>query len=324
VAIVVLLVIRLDGEAVVDALRRTEGGSLAQGGAAGVAIVAMTTACGAWRWRLVAGRLRVELPLRMAVSACYRSQFLNAALPGGVLGDLDRGVRHGRVVEDVGVGLRAVAWERSAGQVVLAAVTLPALVLSGAAVPATLAVAAWVVLVAGALAWGAAKARRARPPGVSPAGRPRRMAGAVAADLRSLADPAALCGIVVASLVVVAGHVAVFVIAARIAGVGLPITRLAPLALLVLVGAMVPLNVAGWGPREGVAAWAFATAGQGAPQGVAAAVVFGGIVAVATLPGAVLLLAGRSAARSAARSGGRSGGRAGGRPASRAAPVGHG
>ncbi|MFL6133476.1 MAG: hypothetical protein ACJ72A_11755, partial [Nocardioidaceae bacterium] len=53
-----------------------------------------------------------------------------------------------------------------------------------------------------------------------------------------------------------------------------------------------PTNIAGWGPREGVAAWVFALAGLGATQGVATTVVYGAMVFVATLPGAVLLLGG--------------------------------
>ena len=49
-----------------------------------------------------------------AIAAYYGSQFLNSTLPGGVLGDVDRAVRHGRTVEDVGRGARAVAGERAA------------------------------------------------------------------------------------------------------------------------------------------------------------------------------------------------------------------
>src|SRR6185312_16555407 len=56
--------------------------------------------------------------------AYYRSIFLNLTLPGGVVGDVHRGVRHGRDAGDVGRGLRAVAWERTAGQVVQALLTL--------------------------------------------------------------------------------------------------------------------------------------------------------------------------------------------------------
>ena len=64
-----------------------------------------------------------------------------------------------------------------------------------------------------------------------------------------------------------------------------------PLALIVLLASAVPTNIAGWGPREGAAAWAFGAAGLGAAQGATVAVVYGVMVLVATLPGAVLLLA---------------------------------
>jgi len=52
----------------------------------------------------------------------------------------------------------------------------------------------------------------------------------------------------------------------------------------------IPFNVAGWGPREGIAAWAFAAAGLGASTGVSAAVVYGVMSFVGTLPGAVVLV----------------------------------
>jgi hypothetical protein len=55
---------------------------------------------------------------------------------------------------------------------------------------------------------------------------------------------------------------------------------------------MVLPNLAGWGPREGVTAWAFAAAGLGAGHGAAAAVAFGVMVIVASLPGAIVLAAG--------------------------------
>ena len=67
---------------------------------------------------MIAGGLGLRLPLRTAVADCYRSIFLNATLPGGVLGDVHRAVNHGREVGDVGRGVRAVFWERTAGQIV--------------------------------------------------------------------------------------------------------------------------------------------------------------------------------------------------------------
>jgi len=87
----------------------------------------------------------------------------------------------------------------------------------------------------------------------------------------------------VASALVVAGHAATFLIAARTAGVTAPLSRMLPLALLVMLVAALP-NVAGWGSRERATAWAFAAAGLGASLGVATAVVYGAMVFVASLP----------------------------------------
>jgi glycosyltransferase 2 family protein len=118
-----------------------------------------------------------------------------------------------------------------------------------------------------------------------------RLRSAAARDLRdALLARRAWPAIVLASVLVVAGHTATFLIAARSAGVTAPLSEMLPLALLVLQAAALP-NVGGWGPREGVTAWAFAAAGLGASLGVATAVVYGVMVFVASLPGAVVLLA---------------------------------
>ena len=49
--------------------------------------------------------------------------------------------------------------------------------------------------------------------------------------------------------------------------------------------AAIPFNLAGWGLREGAAAWAFAAAGLGAATGATVAVTYGVLALVATLPG---------------------------------------
>lgn len=293
-----VLVARLGGGPFVDALRATDARALALG----TVIAAVTTSCAAWRWRLVAHGLHAELPMAAAVAACYRAQFLNATLPGGVLGDVDRGVHHGRELDDVGRGLRAVAWERASGQVVLAVVAVAALVLSRPFSSPALQLPMWTLLLlttaTGVVAVIVLGSRRLARGGRASVG--ERFARVAAADARSLAHPTRLVRIVVASLAILAGHVTTFWLAARTVGVRMPPVDLLPVALLVLLVAAVPFNVAGWGPREGAAAWAFAGVGVGASQGLAVAVAYGAIVFVATLPGAVLLLAGRS--RSASRS----------------------
>src|SRR6201997_4475882 len=91
---------------------------------AAATLTALTTACSAWRWRVVARVLGIDIGLPSAIGAYYRSLFLNSVLIGGVLGDVHRAVRHGRRAGDVPRGLRAVAWERLCGQVIQAAVTV--------------------------------------------------------------------------------------------------------------------------------------------------------------------------------------------------------
>jgi len=86
--------------------------------AAAAAIPLVTTICAARRWKTVAEGLDVRPTLVDAVAAYYRCLFLNLTLPGGIAGDVHRGVRHGRDVRNLGHASRAVAWERAAGQVV--------------------------------------------------------------------------------------------------------------------------------------------------------------------------------------------------------------
>jgi hypothetical protein len=108
---------------------------------------------------------------------------------------------------------------------------------------------------------------------------------------------------VLTSAVVVAGHVAVFLIAARAAGATASTVRLLPLALLVLLAAGVPTNVAGWGPREGMAAWVFSSAGLTAAQGLTTAALYGVLAFAASLPGAVVLALAAGPRRGARASG---------------------
>ncbi|MCN0151058.1 lysylphosphatidylglycerol synthase transmembrane domain-containing protein [Salinispora arenicola] len=252
--------------------------------AAALAIGGLTTVCGAWRWSLVAGGLGVRLPLRTAVAHCYRAVFLNATLPGGILGDVHRAVRHGRDTGDLGRGIRAVVWERTAGQVVLAVVAV--MVLAAFPSPARPYVPVATAALAGA-GLGVALLVRVRPAGSSRWARAVRTA---VSDIRAgLLTRRTWLGVLLASTLAVAGHLATFVLAARTAGSTAPLSLLLPLTLLALLAMGVPANVAGFGPREGVAAWAFGAAGLSAAEGVATAMVYGALVLVASLPGAAVL-----------------------------------
>lgn len=280
--VLAVLAWRLGAAPFLDGMRSIDGWALAT--AAGVGVV--TTLCCAWRWTIVAGALGLNLSLPVAVAAYYRSLFINVTLPGGIVGDVHRGVSHGRAGGDVGRALRAVVWERFAGQVVQVLATLVVLLVLPSPVqpvmpPLTLAVLGamfGVVLVA--RAWP----RRARSLWA-------RLRTATAADIRGAVLPRrAWVGIALASALVVAGHAITFLIAARTAGTTAPPSQMLPIALLAMMAMVLP-SAAGWGPREGAAAWAFGAAGLGVHQGVATGVVYGAMVLVASLPGAAVLAA---------------------------------
>jgi hypothetical protein len=202
-------------------------------------VTAGTTWCCALRWSLVSARFDAHghgrVPVRTAYAAYYRSQLLNATVPGGIVGDVHRAYRH---------GWRGVVWDRVLGQGVQVAL-VGALLLPGG--------------------W--------------------RWMGLALVLLAVLAGGAVL----LLSTLAVAGHLVVFLVAASSVGVELTTLQLVPVGALVLLGSSIPLNVAGWGPREGVAAWAFTAFGSSAAVGLTVSVAFGVLATVATLPGLLVL-----------------------------------
>lgn len=282
-AILAFLVWRLGSGPFLAGLRMIDGWAVA----AALGIGAVTTTCSAWRWRRVAAGLGVGLSMGTAVAYLYRAIFLNATLPGGVLGDVHRAVRHGRDVGDVGRSVRAVVWERASGQAVTLAVSVVILLALPSPVRTYLPLAAGLAVVTGLALWLLARA--------IPRGGQSRQARALrtaASDMRNgLFARGRWPGLLFAATIVIAGHLATFLIAARTAGATAPLTRLLPLTLLAFLAMAVPLNVAGFGPREGVAAWVFGAAGLTAAEGVASATIYGILVLIGSLPGAAALFA---------------------------------
>ncbi len=256
-----------------DAWRMTTWGSVL----AALLLTVPATLANAWRWRVVGRALGVPLTVRGSVAAYYRSQFLNATLPGGMLGDAHRAVRHGRDVGDLAVGVRATVWDRVTGQAAQSALLVVALVvlptpLHRFAPPAVAGLAGVAVL-----AWWLARRRGS--------------AAFVGRDLRALTRPPVAARVASASLIATVAHVAVFLVAVATVGVDAGPTLLIAVALVALVGAAVPLNVAGWGPREGATAGVFALAGLGSETGLTVSIVFGVLAAVATVPGLLVIAA---------------------------------
>jgi uncharacterized membrane protein YbhN (UPF0104 family) len=253
---------------------------------AAATLTVLTTVCSAWRWRVAARALGVGIGLPSAVCAYYRSLFLNSVLVGGVVGDVHRAVTHGRRAGDVVRGLRAVGWERLWGQVIQAAATAVVLLTLPSpvrpALPYVLAGLAGIAGCAVLVLRAAARRRRSR---LTLAAR------AVSADLRHrLLAPHVWPQLTLASVLVVAGHTATFVVAARVVGSTAPMGELVALLLVVQTAMVIPLSLGGWGLREGAAAWAFGTAGLGAATGVTVATLYAVLMLAAVAPGAGLLL----------------------------------
>lgn len=230
-AVLAVLVHQLGAGPFTDGLRSTSAWAVL----VALVVTAGTTWCCAVRWTLVASRFGQRISLPVAYVAYYRSQLINATLPGGVVGDVDRGVRH---------GWRGVLWERGIGQLVQVAL-IGALVLPED----------WRWWGLGAICLAV-------------------LAGGAVAVLSALST---------------AGHLLVFLAAATAAGVQLPLVTLLSVGALVLLGSAIPLSVAGWGPREGVAAWAFTAFGSTAATGLMVSVTFGVLATIATLPGLLVL-----------------------------------
>jgi uncharacterized membrane protein YbhN (UPF0104 family) len=242
-----------------------------------LAIGAVTTVLSAVRWVRAARLLGLALPPARALTDYYAALLLNAVLPGGVLGDVRRAALHGRDAGRIRSATAALLLERCAGQLVLLAAAAVVWVADPSVVPGP--APAWRIagVALGVVALGVALGVAVR-------------SGRLLPPLH-VRDVAALLAV---SAVVLCGHVAMFVLAARTAGVPVSVVALLPLALVALLAMSLPLNLAGWGPREGVTAWTFAGAGLGAGRGVTVAVLYGLFALVAALPGAAVLLSRRS------------------------------
>ena len=217
------------------ARRRSRTGCARSPGRAVVAaatLTALTTVCSAWRWRVAAQALGIGIGLPAAVGSYYRSLFLNSVLIGGVLGDVHRAVTHGRRSGDVVLGLRAVAWERLCGQVIQAVVTVVVLLTLPSPVRPVLPY----VLAGVAVCRGCSRVCCAGREAHDRRGRSRltRAARTVADDLRhGMLAPHVWPQLALASVLVVAGHTATFVIAARVAGSTAPLGELLVLLMVV-------------------------------------------------------------------------------------------
>ena len=248
----------------------------------------------AWRWHFTAARLGAALTYHRALADYYLASFLNQVLPGGIAGDAWRAWRHGRRLSaeqsgSLGIAVRAVIYERTAGQIVLVAVAGAGLMLwpaqTGFALdPPTLAVTAGTLALAGLGLWWLVQ----RPNPVRD-----RLKAFLAEAQQALLAPSALPAQIGLSGLILLSYLATY--ACGLAALGLSVTPALVFGLLplVLLAMSLPLSFAGWGLREASAAGLWVLAGLPAAEGLAGSLLYGLIILAASLPGAAILASGR-------------------------------
>jgi len=235
----------------------------------------------AWRWRFTALRLGLRMSYQHALREYYLGVFLNQLLPGGILGDVSRALRHARQTARTRRAVHAVVLERVVVQAVMVGIALVSLAAIPGLHPAIMAHWGWAIaaaLLAVALGFWLLRA-------AVPAIRAAILEFRGDAGRAFLPLPVLLVQLLTAILVT-AANLAAYAVVARALGVDIPLATLLPLIAPVLLVMMLPISVAGWGVREGAAALLWTASGLAVAEGVAIAVAFGLLFLLAALPGA--------------------------------------
>jgi glycosyltransferase 2 family protein len=254
------------------------------------ALSALPILLSAWRWRYTAGRLGLPIAWGWAWREYYVSLLLNQVLPGGVLGDVLRAMRHRRslgVSEARGAVVNAVVFERASNQFVVwgwAIALGPIWVGKGAqAWPGWPWAAAAVALLAGAMALGRGRL------GATGAWAGRAASLAWRDGRRVFVQRGSGFAHVAVSALIFVLFGAVFWCASAATGAPLDLAKALRIIPLVLAASTLPLTPSGWGVREVAAAALYGAEGLSPAAGAAASVAYGLVSLAATLPGAIFL-----------------------------------
>jgi glycosyltransferase 2 family protein len=258
-----------------------------------LSLLSLSTVLAATRWRVISLEARGKTPrLLFFLRSYYRSAFLNQGLPSTLGGDAMRVIDLGQAIGSRREAFGTVLFDRVIGLSGLLVINLLMFPVGLSLFPLPLALAVAGVSLAGLIAVAVAL----RLPWDRVSHRNRMLN--LAADLslfgrRVLAHPrgfALQCAITLA--VHFSALLAMFVLARKF---GVEVDLLTQLAIQpsVIIVAMLPISLAGWGVREGSMVALFAAIGVAAPAVIATSLSFGLLVLVSTLPGLVFLI-GRS------------------------------
>ncbi|MEE8439221.1 MAG: lysylphosphatidylglycerol synthase transmembrane domain-containing protein [Micropepsaceae bacterium] len=248
------------------------------------------------RWRLTAERLGAFLPFGVALSEYYLAVLTNQILPGGVLGDAARAVRHGRSLStqeaaaNYGPAIRAVIFERASGQLVLFLFMIggfffwPTASQGDAPLFEIGGIALLIVLIVGLALFFLIKGPLAKSRIGTGAG------GFLAEARHALLARDVVFQQALYSLSVLATYLFCFYCAGRAIGIAMSFAEVVALVPAILFSMTIPITIAGWGIREASAAAIWGLANLTPADGVAISVTYGIIVLLSALPGVFFVI----------------------------------
>ncbi len=244
---------------------------------AAFAALTLATCAMAHRWQITARAFEMSLSYPFALREYYLAQLINAALPGGVTGDVTRAVRV-RAHADLTSAAQSVMAERLLGQIAIFAALAIGFAFTLLRPSNTMwGVWSWVIPAAIMIGFAACYG----------------LAHRSTASGRFLQRTIALAkhpAIVLHGLIATAALIFALYASARAVGIVIPPSGWLTLIPLVLCAMLVPLSIGGWGWREGAAAALFPLISAPPSAGVATGITYGIIILLAALPAAFILL----------------------------------
>ena len=250
-------------------------------------LLSLQTVISAFRWKITASQLGIQMSSKRALSEYYIAQAANQSLPGGVLGDIARVARSSQPAGWLSA-TQAVVIERLAGQVGLLFVFLGSLALViifpvGLSLPSWLLVAIGLVL-AGLILFATFVAALGRRNDSSLG---RFLAEAWSKLRLTLFAKRVFWLQAILSLSTAFLNVSAFIVSAWAIGAEIDLLASFVVIPIVLLAMLVPLTIGGWGVREALAAGLFPIIASNPTEGLAASVAFGLVFLFASMPGLV-------------------------------------
>ena len=259
-------------------------------------LVLLQLALGSVRWRLISGLLEAPMQLGRAFRYTLIGQFFNQVLPTAVGGDAVRAWLASRDGAPLGKAIRAVVCDRMVGLVALLLIISATLLMMPAFLEQSLPLrhllrSSAAVVLAGLVAlycFGAPLARLLhRQTLTRPVGR---LIGDLRDALFSRTTSASTMGASIAAHLLAVGAMGLCA-----NGMNIPLDWRAAVAVVpsIVLVAMAPISIAGWGVREGATIVGLGMLGIAASDALAVSVAYGLLQIVVGIPGGALWLAGR-------------------------------